>query len=174
MDETELQAQLEKIHNVSYGWALNCCSRDRTEAKDVLQMAYLKVLQGKAAYKGQSSFKTWFYSVIRYTAAEERRRHWFRRMGLAKFAEEKLTDGFVFEDHGSEDRAEISKAFLGSFAQLPRRQQEVLHLVFYQNLSMQEASAVMGVSIGSARTHYERGKGNMRKFLKQTENGNEN
>jgi len=165
MDDIELQAQLEKLHSVSYGWAVNCFSRDRTEAKDVLQMAYLKVLQGKAVYKGKASFKTWFFSVIRYTAAEERRRHWFRRLGLAKFADERLTDGFVFEDHRSEEQAEISKAFRGFFAQLPRRQQEVLHLVFYQDMSLQEASAVMGVSIGSARTHYERGKGKMRNLL---------
>ncbi|HCE43901.1 MAG TPA: RNA polymerase [Lentisphaeria bacterium] len=164
MDELELQAQLEKIHNASYGWAMNCCSRDRNEAMDVLQTAYLKVLQGRAVHKGQSSFKTWFFSVVRYTAAEERRRHWFRRLGLAKFAEEKKTDVFFLEDHSSLDKEEDSKMFHGSFAQLPRRQQEVLHLVFYQNLSLQEASAVMGVSIGSARTHYERGKKNMRKF----------
>jgi len=52
MDEIELQAQLEKVHSVSYGWALNCCSRDRTEAKDVLQMAYLKVLQGRQPTRG--------------------------------------------------------------------------------------------------------------------------
>ncbi len=168
MDDIELRAQLEKHHAVSYGWALSCCSHDMNEAKDVLQMAYLKVLQGKASYKGQSSFKTWLFSVIRYTAAEERRRHWFRRLGLAKFADEKKIEGSFTEDSGTDEKLEMSKVFRESLSQLPRRQQEVLHLVFSQDMTIQEASGAMGVSLGSARTHYERGKENMRKFLRHT------
>ncbi len=46
-----------------------------------------------------------------------------------------------------------------------RRQREVLHLVFYGELSIREASEVMNVSLGTARTHYERGKAGLRKRL---------
>jgi RNA polymerase sigma-70 factor (ECF subfamily) len=41
----------------------------------------------------------------------------------------------------------------------------VLHLVFYQDLSISEAAVIMGVSLGSARTHYERGKARLRELL---------
>ncbi len=165
MDEIELRAQLEKHHGVSYGWALNCCSHNNTEAKDVLQLAYLKILQGRARYKGNSSFKTWLFSVIRFTAADERRRAWFRCLGLKRYADTTLNDSTCAGHGDSLDKGDISKIFKISFAQLPRRQKEVLHLVFYQDMSLQEASLVMGISIGSARTHYERGKGTLRKSL---------
>ncbi len=169
MDEIELRAQLEKHHAVNFGWALNCCSHNNTEAKDVLQLAYLKILQGRARYEGKSSFKTWLFSVIRHTAADERRRGWLRFLGLKRYADKHVNDSPCAEYEDSSEQGDISKSFKISLAQLPRRQKEVLHLVFYQDLTIQEASNVMGVSIGSARTHYERGKGNLRKSLTSSE-----
>jgi len=45
-------------------------ARDADRAADVLQIAYLKVLNGKAAFDARSSFKTWLFAVIRRTAAD--------------------------------------------------------------------------------------------------------
>jgi RNA polymerase sigma-70 factor (ECF subfamily) len=65
-----------------------------------------------------------------------------------------------------EDR-ESAEALCAALERLPERQREVLHLVFYQDLSIADAAEVMEISLGSARTHYERGKARLRLFLKE-------
>ena len=88
MELSELQAEMERLHPACYGWALSCCSRQREEAEDVLQTAYLKILQGKARYDGRSAFKTWLFAVIRRTAADARRTHFLRRLRIMRYEEE--------------------------------------------------------------------------------------
>src|SRR5437016_8063731 len=72
-EREQLERDLERLHAESYGWALACCGYDRDSAADVLQSAYLKVLDGSARFAQRSAFRTWLFGVIRRTAAEERR-----------------------------------------------------------------------------------------------------
>ena len=158
LDDAGLRNALEAHHVESYGWALSCCRRRRDEAENVLQLVYVKVLSGKAVFDGRSSFKTWLFAVIRKTAAHEYRMELLRKLRLSQISkalDQKPPSG----QHGVEIRL---KEALGK---LPARQRQVLQLVFYHDLSIVEAAKVMGVGIGSARTHYERGKKQMRRRL---------
>jgi RNA polymerase sigma factor (sigma-70 family) len=170
MDIAELKAELEKLHSASFGWALSCCRRDRAEAEEVLQTVYLKILEGKARYRGEASLKTWLFAVIRKTAIGEYRKSFLRNLVFAGSSERHAqnatsTDAptVVFE------KSETQKQFHAALSKLPPRQRETLHLVFYQDLSLREAADVMGISIGSARQHYERGKQHLRQWLSETE-----
>jgi len=76
-----LETILKELHSEAYHWSRQCCSFDDDRAKDILQLVYLKILEGKAVYKEKSQVKTWLFSVIRFTAYEELRKeektpHW--------------------------------------------------------------------------------------------------
>lgn len=163
MDQTDFRDELERLHSASFGWALWCCDHRREDAEEVLQTAYLKVLEGAARFNGRSSLRTWFFAVVRRTAWEQRRR-WVRELLLARWLRQPaLVAG------GETDEAirssEESHALRQALAALPMRQREVLHLVFYQELTIEEAAKVLGISLGTARTHFERGKARLRTLL---------
>jgi RNA polymerase sigma-70 factor (ECF subfamily) len=159
----DLKREIDDAHPAAFGWALVCCGRDQARAEDVLQTAYLKVLDGRARFDGRSSFRTWLFGVVRHTAAEEaRRERWGRWLSLVGLRA--LTDGKPGADSVLV-RSEESRRLELALGQLPRRQREALHLVFYQDLTVAEAAQVLGVSLGTARTHYERGKAALRRLL---------
>lgn len=169
MQTDELRAHLEQLHASSFGWALACCRRDHSDAEEVLQIAYLKVLEGKARFNGSASFKTWLFAVIRKTALDQRRKHFLRSLVMLRAAEDLSAGNRVEPPDESAYRSQMQAVFRSALARLPNRQREALQLVFYHDLSLQEAAVVMGVSIGSARTHYDRGKKRLRELLEESE-----
>ncbi len=156
---SSLEHELADLHPKSFGWAVACCRYDRVEAEEVLQTSYLKVLSGRAWFDRRSSFKTWLFGVIRRTAAEARRRRFLGRLFLARM-ERLRPDPAAPPAETSSDPAVLSL-----LRRLAPRQREVLELVFYQDLSIREAAAVMRVSLGTARVHYHRGKEKLREAL---------
>lgn len=160
---------LEPLHRDAYGWARHCCDGSQVDPADVLQTAYLKVMQGMARPRGDGSLKTWWFGVIRLTAKEEQRRRRFRESlvgKLLRFAPARVDDP---RTTARIELDESSRDLKAALTELPPRQSEVLHLVFYQDLSISEAAVIMGVSLGSARTHYERGKARLRELLTSTD-----
>jgi RNA polymerase sigma factor (sigma-70 family) len=167
----ELEAQLARLHEDSFGWALSCCGWNDADAEDVLQATYLKVIAGRARFGGRSTFRTWLFGVIRQTAREHGRRARSQRERAERLALVDTDVDVVERPDEAAERSETNRALVEAMARLPRRQQEVLHLVFYQDLTIREAAEVMEVSLGSARVHYERGKKRMRALLSEGETG---
>jgi RNA polymerase sigma factor (sigma-70 family) len=150
MTPDETRAEIERLHAAGFAWSMACCGRSRESAEDVLQTSYLKILDGRARFEGRSSFKTFLFGVIRRTAAEERRKTAISRLIFGSAAP---ADPSAHEE-GPVDRL----AFGTSLSRLPRRQREVLELVFSMGMTLQEAADTLSISVGSTRVHYDRGK----------------
>jgi RNA polymerase sigma-70 factor, ECF subfamily len=155
MQRAELERELETLHPASWGWALGCCRRNRDDAEDVLQSVYVMVLEGRAKFDGRSAFKTWLFGVIRRTATAVYRRRAVRDALLLRFLDR--------TEHV--DPADPEPQLVASLRLLPQRQREVIELVFYHDLTVDDAAAIMGVSAGSARVHYDRAKKRLRALL---------
>jgi len=160
-----LQAQ----HADSFGWALACCGWQRGAAEDVLQEAYLRALDGRARFNGRSQPRTWFFGVIKRVAAEQHRGSTRRSMLKLRLAHAGSVDAPGVDDTPGDAlyRDQSVRELQQAMMKLAQRQREVLHLAFYAELTLQEVAAVLGISVGSARTHYQRGKERLSQLLTQ-------
>ncbi len=160
MDSTELRNSLIALHSASFAWAMLCC-RDRELAEEVLQSVYVKVLSGRAPFRGEASLRTWLFTVIRNASRDQRRRSWWAR--VLRGSRQALET--VAAPDGDGDRQDHVGIVRAALERLPERQRQVAHLVFYQDLTVADAAQVMGVTVGTARQHYARAKDTLTRLL---------
>jgi len=151
----DLEQQIAALHPASFAWALVCTRWNHAEAEEVLQSVYLSILEGRARFDGRSTFKTWLFSVVRNMAARAHRRRWLEARAPWKALLAGTPDPGPLDTLASEERGARIRRALG---QLPARQREVLDLVFFHEMTIEEAASVVGVALGTARAHYHRGK----------------
>ena len=109
--------------------------------------------------------RTWFFGVVLRTAAEHRRSRRARDSALVRWFRRRPEERPVPTPENLSGNAETRERLLRLLEQLSRRQRDLMHLVFYQGRTIEEAAAVLSVSVGTARTHYERGKARLRELF---------
>ena len=154
------RSALEAIHGQLFGWALSRCDYDRAAAEDLMQQTYVELLSGSARFDNKSTLKTFVFAVVQ-NLARSRFRRLASRIRLAgriemESAEEHAEPALV-DEHGDVWRA---------VKRLPARQRDIIELVFCRDMTVEQASAVMGVSAGTGRVHYDRAKKALRNSLR--------
>ena len=158
------RSALEAIHSQVFGWALSRCYYDQAAAEDLMQQAYVELLSGNARFDSQSSLQTFVFAVVQ-NLARSRYRRLASRLRLVKQFETTSLDRSV--DLAGPDRdTEIRDAAIWQHVQkLPPRQRDIIELVFCREFTIEEASAVMGVTTGTGRVHYDRAKKALRRKM---------
>jgi len=146
------KAELETIHGQLFGWALSRCGFNAATAEDLMQQAYVELLSGRARFDNKSTLKTFVFGVVQNLARSGFRRHNRQLRLVDKFATEQAE---ASEDHHDHDQMRI---VWEAVVTLPQRQRDITELVFIRDMTIEEASAVMGVSLGTGRVHYDRAK----------------
>lgn len=158
------RSALAAIHGQVFGWALSRCNYDRAAAEDLLQQAYVELLSGDARFDGRSSLSTFVFSVVA-NLANGRYRRLATRLRLHAVHAAVTPTVTVPADDGDDD------AIWSAVKALPARQRDVIELVFAADMTIGEAAAVMGVTVGTGRQHYERAKQALRARLAELKDG---
>jgi RNA polymerase sigma-70 factor (ECF subfamily) len=148
---------------------------DPSDAADTTQEVFLKVFRGMKHFHGQSSLKTWIYRIALHEAAN-RRRWWFRHKAQetsiepaeAESSEFSLGDRLVDRGESPFDNfahAEVHTAVEKALHQVPEPFQSALILRDLEEMSYEEISEVLQISLGTVKSRITRGRQAVRKIL---------
>lgn len=150
---------LEAMHDQAYGWALSRCGFDHSAAEDLMQQAYVELLSGSARFNNNSSLRTFVFAVIQNLAKSRFRRLASRLRLLRQHA------GLAADATVPPVESDKGIGLWRAVKALPARQRDIIELVFCRELTIAQASQVMGVTTGTGRVHYERAKKALRARL---------
>ncbi|HLR75897.1 MAG TPA: RNA polymerase sigma factor SigX [Virgibacillus sp.] len=142
---------------------------DKPLAEDLVQEVYIRVLNSYVNFRGESSEKTWMFSIARnvtidYFRKQKRRRHWMNQF----FDWDKR--GELLEDHQPlpDEIAILNDEIKTVFKYLKKctpDQRSVLILRFIQSCSIKETAEILNFSVSKVKTTQHRGLKALRNFM---------
>ena len=134
--------------------------RDSEEARDVTQEAFFKAYRSLKTFKPGAKFSTWIF-VIAYHACCDRlnRRKRFSNEEFPEWADSAPgpEESAIAGDEARRLRAAIER--------LPEKYRTVITLYHLQGKQYDEIATVLGVPMGTVKTHLFRAKEQLRKLL---------
>lgn len=164
-DEDALEKVYARFGNSLFRYLLTLTS-DRRLAEEILQDTLVAVWRGANTYRGRSSVKTWIFGIARRQAHNT-----LRGRSLPLAVEEELRTMPVAE-RGPEESllvATVREELARNIGFLSPLHREVLDLIFFHELSYEEAAEVVGVPVGTIKSRLSNAKRALRKLLDASE-----
>ncbi len=133
--------------------------QDRQTAEDILVETYTVVWKDAKRFRGASSPTSWIIGIARNLAMNE-----LRRRQEHEEIDEKVvgtTDGVItrIEDHYRK------KVLREAISKLSVKHREILHLVFYEELTYQEIADLLNMPVNTVKTRVFYAKETLKKVL---------
>lgn len=133
-------------------------TRSRADADDLVQEALFCILRGKDSFRGEGSFETWAFTIMRHC--------FFQTLRRARRSPEVSFEGIVEEPLGGPSQEslgrlrEIERAVL----QLPARWRSVLMLAA-EGFDYETIATVLQVKVGTVRSRLSRARSLLKGLL---------
>ncbi len=142
-------------------------TRNETVASDVAQDALLRVWKGLPGYNGSASISTWVYAITRNTCLTELKRAGSRPILPLDAPEYSATLEALAAPESGEAAADMDVEAM--LARLSERSQRVLRLFYLEQKSYDETAVLLGVPVGTIKTHLFRARQEMVRLANQLE-----
>lgn len=153
-----LEKMFKEHYNGALLYALSLC-RDRYLAEELVSTAFYKALQ--SADDSIASFRAWLFSVLRNEYTSHLRKH----KRLVELHEHTESDEEPVIERIIKD--EEYRALYRAISLLPRAQNEMITLFYFEELSLKEISQIVNKSESSVKTALCRARIALREILEQ-------
>jgi RNA polymerase sigma-70 factor (ECF subfamily) len=134
------------------------------EAEEVLQDCFLKAYKSLVNFKGESKFSTWFYRIV-YNSA------------LTKLSSQKRkteTEMTSIEDHlnlvseynsNEFEKRDVNELIRETVNKLPERYSAIISMFYLNEMTIDEISEVMGLSVTNVKVMLHRSRNALRDLI---------
>jgi len=129
--------------------------KNHFDADDVAQETFIKALGSLSSFKGTSNIKTWLYRITVNMCQNHLRKSKIFSL-FSDSAEENFFEIPSGEINAQEqiEKAEFSNKLMKAISTLPEKQRETFALRYFDELSYNEISEILGTSVGGLKANY--------------------
>ncbi len=148
-------ANQDKFYRLAYSYV-----RNREDALDIVQSAVCKALEKSSTLRNENAVKTWFYKIV-------------VNESLILLNEKKriVLSG---EDHGDEPgyepkEFELYDTLHEQIEQLEDETQSIIRLRYFEELSLEEISKILGINLSTVKSKLYRGLKKLKIIVREEE-----
>ena len=138
--------------------------KNEFEAEEVLQDCFLKAYNSINSFKGEAKFSTWFYRIV-YNSALTRLSSQKRKTEAEMTSVE---DHFNLESEYRSDeieRKDINQLIHNTISKLPERYSAIITMFYLNEMSIEEISEVMQITVANVKVMLHRSRNSMRDLV---------
>ena len=131
-------------------------------ADDLAQETFLQAFRQLSKFRGEAKFSSWLYRIAYNAFLQHVRKKTLDTSSLDEYPIlETQEEPVALQDTGSDshnEQSELHRTVAALLAQLEPERRSVLHLFLHRQHTQQEISEIMGIPLGTVKTHISRGR----------------
>lgn len=141
---------VEKYKQLAFSLSLKI-TKNREDAEEAAQDAFIKAYRSLERYKGGAAFKTWFFRIVYTTAISKVR---VKQKKLVSFEDHHLSDKELMDTEnavGQLSAEERSFHLHKAMDQLDPNDRAILNLYYFEDLSVEEIAEIVDLSASNVK-----------------------
>ncbi|MFC1558550.1 RNA polymerase sigma factor [candidate division KSB1 bacterium] len=164
--DTTAFAMLVKEYSSGILTFINRMILSREDAEDISQVVFIKAYKGLSLFKGNSSFKTWLYTIAKNESYSFMKKKNPQKVSLDEKADLMDSISIQYPETDAENalvKEEFIKTVRKGLEQLPLKYNTIIQLFYLKEFKYEEIAEILKIPMGTVKTHLFRAVKMLRK-----------